>query len=413
MSRFLPLIAKLGEEKKMSSTHLHHAYIPAVLRENQDWYIEFSYQSLSGSMIRVRSKLNRILKRFKTKAEKRAFAQKEVSDLNAKLSTGWTPEFDKIVKSNSYAATLWKDVSSHYLEYLEKAEKSNLISHSTILTYKSTFSIFCSFLSSRPESLKFVYQLDESVIKDFLNWSVVKKHLSSTTVGNYKRYIHTLCEWLKECGYLNDNPAVKVKNPLSNRRSQIDQKAKIKSTYIDEHTRKRIFDWLTSNDPHLKLAVLLCHHCFLRPKEIAQLKIENFHLHDSLIFVPRTISKNHIDAYITLPDEISRLMLDLRIFEFPGEYYLFNRQLVPEYRETPCRGDEIRERWRQMCRTLHIPDTVWLYHMKHTGITDMTELMPEKLVQLQARHSSIQMTERYVQQKPPKANPLIKSMKEM
>jgi hypothetical protein len=49
--------------------------------------------------------------------------------------------------------------------------------------------------------------------------------------------------------------------------------------------------------------------------------------------------------------------------------------------------------------------------LKHTGITDMTDVMPEKLVQQQARHWSVTMTERYIQKRMANATPEIKNYK--
>ena len=392
----------------MSTTPFLPAYIPAVLRENVDWYIEYSFINNEGRLQRVRTKLNRILKRFRTKAEKRQYALNEVARINSKLLSGWTPETDKIFSKNTYAGTSWSEVSAHYLSYLLKGESSRELSHSTVLNYRNKFSIFSSFVDSLDESkMRYIYQLNEDLVRDFFNWASCVRHVGKETLTNYRRMLHSFCEWCVSCGYMTENPVANIKL-LSNshrRRAEIES---IKSKYIDEQTRKKIFTWLDANDKNLKLAVLLCHICFLRPKEIAMLQVCHIHLHDSLIFVPKEISKNKTDAYVTLPDEVAQLLLELKILSFPSHYYIFNRQLIPEEREKPCRGDEIRERWRSMCKSLHIPDSVHLYHMKHTGITDMTEKMPEKLVQLQARHHSIEMTERYVQPKAPKAVEAIK-----
>jgi hypothetical protein len=49
--------------------------------------------------------------------------------------------------------------------------------------------------------------------------------------------------------------------------------------------------------------------------------------------------------------------------------------------------------------------------MKHTGITDMAAKISPRQVQLQARHHSIEMTERYMQETEPKANEDIRRWK--
>ena len=88
-----------SQKKKMSSLarHVTHIFfVPAVLRENKEWYLDYQYQMPDGSTKRARKYLNCVLKRFKTKAEKRAFALHECVLLNEKLKNGWTPEIEKI-----------------------------------------------------------------------------------------------------------------------------------------------------------------------------------------------------------------------------------------------------------------------------------------------------------------------------
>lgn len=391
-------------------SHYSPTFIPAELKCNSSWYIEYYYKSSDGNLVRVRNNLNRVLKRFKKVSEKKAYALNEVANLNAKLRDGWTPVLDKVLATNTYAATPWKDVCDHYKKYLVSQDAPYKISHATVLTYQSTFSIFCNFITTLP-TFTYIYMLSEEVARKFLDWSMAVRHVSETTRDNYRRWLHSFCSWLVECGYLKENPVEKIK-PLGggHHKKQKDLDT-LRSKYIQEKDRKKMFEWMDKNDPWLKLAVFLCHYCFLRTKEVAQMKIEYIHLHDSLIFVPASISKNKSDAYITLTDEVARLMIDLHLFDYPGHYYIFDRQLKPAEREKPTRGDEIRERWRAMCNALGYGKDVWYYHMKHTGITDMAANISPRQVQLQARHHSIEMTERYMQPKAPEANKDIKKFK--
>lgn len=404
-----PGFSETRERKKMLLPY-QPSHVPAVLRCNSSWYIEYYYTNSKGSLVRVRHNLNRILKRFRKVADRRAYAQQEVSRINLKLSQGWTPEADAKMAANSLAATPWADVKAHYLEYLGKQEKPYKMSHSTALTYRSTFGIFCSFADTVP-TLLYIYMIDDGLVRRFLDWSMAVRKVSETTRDNYRRWLHSFCSWLVDCGYMQENPVEKVKPLTGGHHAKQQGRDAMRTKYISQHDRERMFKWMDEHDPWLKLAVLLCHHCFLRTKEVAQLKVENIRLHDSLIFVPASISKNKTDAYITLTDEVGRLMIDLGLFEKPGHWYIFSRDLRPAEREKPTRGDEIRERWRAMCDELGMPKTVWYYHMKHTGITDMAASITPRQVQLQARHHSIEMTERYMQETKPEANADIKRWK--
>lgn len=403
-----PGFSEARERKKMSS--FAPAYVPAALRCNASWYIEYYYQNSAGRLVRVRHNLNRILKRFRRVADRRAYAQQEVARLNIKLSQGWTPEAEAQISANRLAGTPWADVRTHYQEYLKKQDRPYKMSHSTALTYSSTFSIFCSFIATEPTFI-YIYMMDEGIVRRFLDWSMAIRKVSETTRDNYRRWLHSFCAWLVDCGYIKENPVEKVKPLTGGHHAKQQDRDAMRSKYISQRDRDRMFRWMDENDPWLKLAVLLCHECFLRTKEVAQLKIENIRLHDSLIYVPAAISKNKTDAYITLTDEVASLMIDLHIFDHPSHYYIFSRDLRPAERKKPTRGDEIRERWRVMCDALGMPKTTWFYHMKHTGITDMASKITPRQVQLQARHHSIEMTERYMQQTEPKANEDIRRWK--
>lgn len=89
----------------------------------------------------------------------------------------------------------------------------------------------------------------------------------------------------------------------------------------------------------------------------------------------------------------------------PGDYLIFSRHLRPGL--DWIRADQLRDAWDDMRGRLDLPATCKLYNLKHTGITDMTDRMPEKLVQQQARHWSVTMTERYIQRKLAQATPEI------
>ena len=397
-----PGFSETRERKKMTLTY-QPSHVPAVLRANSSWYIEYYYTNSKGSLVRVRHNLNRILKRFRKVADRRAYAQQEVARINLKLQQGWTPEAEERMAANSLAGTPWADVKAHYLEYLGKQEKPYKMSHSTALTYRSTFGIFCSFVETVP-TLLYIYMIDDAMVRRFLDWSMAVRKVSETTRDNYRRWLHSFCSWLVDCGYLQENPVEKVKPLTGGHHTKQQGRDAMKSKYISERDRVRMFRWMDENDPWLKLAVLLCHECFLRTKEVAQLRVENIRLHDSLIFVPAAISKNKTDAFVTLTDEVARLMVELGVLEKPGHWFIFSRDLRPAEREKPTRGDEIRERWRAMCDALGMPKDVWFYHMKHTGITDMAAKITPRQVQLQARHHSIEMTERYMQETEPKAN---------
>lgn len=386
------------------------AYLAAELRETSNgWYVEYYFKGPNNNLVRVRNNVNRIVKGIKKISDRRAFVQKEIiAPLNIKLAQGWTPLFDKAQNLSKLSVTPWEEVRDNYLAWITKQESR----HSTMLSYRSYMNKWQEFLDTfNAARFRYIYELNTDICRSFLEWSISVKHLSNTTRDNYRTWLYSFCSWCIDAGYLKENPVNNVRALGGGHRTKKGNFAKTSTKYIDKRTRERIFAYLRENDPHLLLAALLCHFCLLRPHEIAQLKVEHVLLAKSLIFVPGDISKNKTSDWITLPDEVAKLMLDLHVLEHPNHWYLFNKNLEPQELKKPFRGDEIRTRWRMMREKLDLPDTLWMYHLKHTGITDMVEVMNPRQVQKQARHHSIQMTEVYMQQPEPEAVAELKKIK--
>ena len=387
-------------------------YESATLRENSSWYIEYAYFSFDGTHHRVRNNLNRLVKRLRTKAEKRKFAMSLCDELNAKLRNGWNPEKDKAAAISRFAATPWTQVFSSYELFLDQQEQGGYLSHSTALTYHSFLTIFDTYNKDfNPLPIKLIYELNYDQCLGFLDWALTVRKVSYDTRDSYRRWLTNFCSWCINNGYFKDNTVSSIKTISGSHHTLSQEKRKLRSFYINKDTRERIFEYMHDHNKHLLLAAYLCNYALIRPKEIMALQLKHFSVKDGLIFIPSDISKNKSDAFITLPDEVLKLMIELHSFDYPNDFYLFNRQLVPAALPKPLRGDEIRDEWVKVRQALNLPKSLKFYNLKHTGITDMTDQMPEKLVQQQARHHSIQMTERYVQLRAPKAVEQIKKFK--
>lgn len=396
----------------MNLIHSSLTYIPATLKENSSWYIEYFFRLPDGNMRRVRININRAIKRFKTKSEKRLYANQQVQEINRKLQLGWTPLVDRAVSVSRFAATSWDEVYTNYINFIEHQEKICNLRHGTKLTYSSFINILNNYNKNGNLSpIKYIYELNHEQCLAFLEWSLNVRKVSFETRDSYRRWLYNFCQWCIEKGYFKENPVENIKSIARSSHHKQKDRDKLQTYYIDLKTREKIYKYLEENDQPLLLASYICSYCFIRPKEMCSLQIKHIRFNDNLIFIPSYISKNETDAYITLPLIVSNQLKKLGYDKLPADYYLFNRQLLPGPLHKPTRGDEIRDRWIIARKILKLSDDIKFYHLKHSGITDMAEQMPEKLVQRQARHHSIEMTERYVQEKAPEAIPSILNFK--
>lgn len=69
-------------------------YLPAILKETPsmglfaEYYV---YDPLKDEMVRKRTRLLSVVKKYRTARQRRLAAQELVDDINRKLSGGWTP----------------------------------------------------------------------------------------------------------------------------------------------------------------------------------------------------------------------------------------------------------------------------------------------------------------------------------
>ncbi|MDD4010017.1 MAG: site-specific integrase, partial [Fermentimonas sp.] len=183
---------------------------------------------------------------------------------------------------------------------------------------------------------------------------------------------------------------------------------KKKRTIISDKDMMRIKDYISHKNKHYLLACYVLFYCLVRPKEMSKIKIKHISITRQTLFIPDDNSKNRKDGTITLPSKVIQLMIDLNIFNYPGEYYLFSTGFVPGkyYKNEKM----FRDFWSRYVRNdLKLPATYKFYSLKDTGITSMLRKYPSLSVRDQARHSSLLTTEIYTPHDLQEADVLLKN----
>jgi integrase len=141
---------------------------------------------------------------------------------------------------------------------------------------------------------------------------------------------------------------------------------------------------------------------------MSYLKIEQINLKNQTIFIPGDIAKNHKDAIVTLPAKVITLMIELNVFTYPGNFFLFGNGFTPskEWRD----NKQFRDFWdRKVRKELNFKSEYKFYSLKDTGITNMLKKYDTITVRDQARHADILMTDTYTPHDLQEANDLIKN----
>lgn len=370
-------------------------YTYPELYVGKEWYIGFyAFDPVKNEMHRKKLKINFV----KKISDRRKYGESLKRRVALKLESGWNPWIES---DNSKAYTTIEEATKHYQRYIEKLLRDNIYREDTFKSYTSYLKQLKEWNSSRKTPAIYIYQFDENLIADFLEYEYVEKDNSARTRDNYLGWIKSFIQFLLLHRYLKTNPADGMHTLL---KSQKKKKRKI----IPNDDIVRLYDYLQENNKYFLLASYLLFYCFIRPKEMSMLHLKNFSIKKQTVFIPDTTSKNRTDGTITLPKKVIKLMLDLGVFQYPNHYYLFSDKCMPG--EAFRNNKQFRDYWNNHIRKdLKFPAPYKFYSLKDSGITDLLRTNPAISVRDQARHSSLMMTDIYTPHDLQEADELIKN----
>ena len=337
------------------------SYTPPKLytgKKGNDWYIGFkAFDPLAGALRLKRIKLNHI---------------------------------EKISERRKYAADL----------IIDRLFSDGIIRQDTYIGYVSYLRNFLKYNDSQKPPITYIYQLSKSYISEFLDHIYIERENSPQTRNNYLTWLRVFSGWLLKHGYTEHKLTDGIDN-ISKRSIKKERKL------IEENDLIRLLDYLNTHNRHYLLGCYLLFYCFVRPKEISLIKINDFSVKCGTLRLHADNSKNRKDAVITLPNKVLKLLVDLNVFSFPGNYYLFSNGFIPgkDFRDSK----QFRDYWIRFVRkALDFPASYKFYSLKDTGVTSMLRARIDNIsVRDQARHSSILITDIYTPHDIEQANPII------
>ena len=357
----------------------------------------YAFDPESGSLKRKRIKLNRELKGMKGKREKKEYVSGVCERIRNELKAGWNPWMQQ---SDSLVYASWSEVHERYKAYLLKQQNEHNMRPESVASYMSYQRVLMRWVAAERKNVRYAYQFDKRLVDAFLDYVYLDKDNSIQTRNNYLSWIKSFSTWMLAKSYIDQDPTLGIP------RMRIKKGSKNRDV-IPDSVLLGIHDYLEKNNRHFLLACYLLHYLFVRPHEIAQLKIEDFSLHNKTLLIHGDVAKNWQDAVVTLPMHVIDLMLDLDVFKFPGSYYLFSEGFKPG---SKFRSEKyFRDYWtRKLRKDLKFSDRYKFYSLKDTGITNMLRANTDVLsVRDQARHSSILITDMYTPKDIKQANKLL------
>lgn len=345
------------------------------LHTGKSWYVDFtSLDPATGTMRRKKYMLDHIAK----VTERRKRAQELIESLMKLLRSGWSP-WVNVDDNRGY--TLLEEALDKYEKSLEKLPKLK-----TRQSYSSRLNVLREYIKSRVIPPKYVYQFDASFVSDFLDWLYLDRDVTGRTRNNYRGWCSALAAYFIEREYISTNPAEKIKlvpEDAKKRQPLTADMLQELRTYLQE--KNRVF----------LLACMMEYYTMIRPEELSNLRIRDISIKEQSVFVSSEFSKNKRDGKVGLNDELIKLMLDIGLFSWPGECYIFGDKL--RHCTKKASSEIFRRQWKHVRKALKWADKYQFYSLKDSGIRDLANAKGIVIARDQARHTDISTTNKYLQ----------------
>jgi len=361
-------------------------YKPARFVNGKKPYIEYwMYHVQKGKAVRRRFyKIEGSSHR-----QKREHAKRLVKQINKLLVEGYVfgrevPE----VERTGVAVPNLLDAMQQIVE-IKEAETGDRSRHA----YRSFVNVFTEWYNEQKINRLATCLKREHVLR-FLDWLVTdreyrgNKGVSNVTRNNYLNKLVTLLEEMKQRNMIQENPAKGIKRLRETVNNNI--------AFTDAQMEK-LTVYLKRLDPNLYVFTQFIYYCFIRPVELTRIRVRDIDLKNRVIIIRAEDSKNRKQDNVVIPKPLIEVIKGMRLHTFPSSYYVFSKNdLGPG--DTKIIRNRISERHAKAIKACGMQDSgVYLYSWKHTGNKNAYLAGVDiKTIQMQNRHSSLQMTDKYL-----------------
>ncbi|RRB03893.1 tyrosine-type recombinase/integrase [Larkinella rosea] len=361
-------------------------YTPKRGSKDTRWFVYFSVaHPVTGKLSRkkVYDNLNQI-----SDDKKRMERVKELLNFyRRKLNNGWNPYLDSkkvLYKESGPKEPEFKQpqitISEHLFTVLKDEQKR--IRKGTFSAYQSQIRIFQEWLQKSGYGSLEITQLTKEHAKQFVG--ELEKH--NTTVNAYTANMRHLFRLLMEKEVILTNPFVGIKKLPT---------TKTPKQYFSTLLRNQLQSHVSAKYPEMWLCIQLIYYCFIRPKEIRDLRIGDIDLESNTILLRGEISKNKKSEQVVIPSQLRKNLLSWGVDKYPRDYFLFGKDGKPDKFR---RGkNHFGNTFRIIIKELRITGNYSLYSWKHTGaVMFYRQTKDIKTLQLQMRHHSLEETDKYL-----------------
>ncbi len=330
------------EEKKFLSPERFRIYSPKDL--SQKWFVEFY---LGKKRFRKYGKIN-----SQTSFRARMTAANELLDT-------LIAQAEEEKKRKGQACPVKRDLVAN-LYKLKKTYRER-----SFETFKSKLNRLFIFANDR--------LITKVLVEDFFTYLSENRH--PTTYHSYHQQLKKLFSDIGKEEFFNDILQIK------------DQKTPAK--YFSREQISFLKEEIQKRDYWLWRYIEFIYYCFIRPYELRQLTREDIYLSDRLIRIRGAISKNKKTEYVAIPSAFNPTWI-----KGIKTGYIFQGR-----NGNPIGRNSMTNKHRELLKELGISSQHKLYSWKHTGAVMAVKAgIGLKQLQVQLRHSSLEMTDKYLRQ---------------
>ncbi|HXA02512.1 MAG TPA: tyrosine-type recombinase/integrase [Cytophagaceae bacterium] len=325
------------------------------------------------------------LNNYNTESERKAFSKQRKDDIHNLLKQGYHVDKAKVIP-----ADLIKDKICTLAESIDRALRIKLpeLRRRTQFSYKSTSDDFKSYLERIGKASIPPIYLKRRDVLEYSDYLITKRKLGAKTRNNYFSYLRSLFTVLELREYIEKNPFIGIGDlPIihgSTHKPFSDEQIEILKKEIPQR------------DPILWNFIQFIFYCFLRPAEIAQLKIEFVEWDKNKILIPAKISKNRKDGRVNIPLSMKEILQKMKLKRCAKHLFIFSKEGIPG--EIKILDNEMTKRHRKILDELNFSKQHTLYSWKHTGNVKLYYSSNKDIILImkQNRHHSLDMTYNYL-----------------
>ena len=303
-----------------------------------------------------------MLDRFKRGREREVTANRIIANIYNQVAHGWNVWAPT---NTSRSDTAVHTVLERYRAYLVNVHHKGVLKRKTFFDYTSRLRILEEYIAEQLQPVRMCYQMDQSFWVDFLDYLLMDRDLSAKTRNNYRTWASTLCTWMTEKRFLNENPIQYIHS--------LPEHGKFRQP-LEPDDLRRLSDYLRENNKPFLLAVMMEYCTAIRPTELSFIKLQDISIQEGSVFVSSQISKNRRDGKIKLPNKVIKLMIELEVFSHPAGCYLFGRGFLPSERRQDSRYFAIE--FNKVRDVLGFPKHYMFYSLKDSGLRDISNAEP-------------------------------------